>query len=255
MECFLEADDTFGPQYCNHFDFTLLFEQSIFQIAPCALFLFLFPVRIFQLQRQNAKTVRTGIQTAKQAAILILTASQIALLIFWSLTPLFRTKASIPAALLSFLASLVVLYLSSVEHTRSVRPSSIINVYLFFSILLDVPQARTLWLRLGWTAVPGIFTAGLFAKVIVLCLEARNKRMLLLPPYRLHTPEVLANIFDRTVLWWLNSLLLKGYGTILSIDGLFPIDNGLSSDGIERSFCHYWKHRELSNRFLFFSFY
>ncbi|KIM99420.1 hypothetical protein OIDMADRAFT_146875 [Oidiodendron maius Zn] len=246
MECLPSADNTFGPQYCNHFDFTLLFEQSFFQIAPCALLLLLLPLRASQLRRQNVKTLRTGMQTVKQSAILVLAATQLALLVVWGVTPLFRTKASIPAALLSFLASLALLYLSSIEHTRSARPSSIINAYIFFSILFDIPQARTLWLRLGWTAVPGIFTAGLAAKTIVFYLEARNKRRSLLPPYQLYAPEALANLYDRIVMWWLSPLFMKGYGNIISIDGLFPIDNDLSSDRVERSFYDHWKNRSPS---------
>lgn len=244
MECPPGADNTFGPQYCNHFDFTLLFEQSVFQIAPCALLLLLLPLRASQLQRQKIKTLRTSIKTVKQSAILVFAATQLALLVVWSVTPLFCTKASIPAAVLSFLASLALLYLSSIEHSRSARPSTIINAYIVFSILFDIPQARTLWLRLGWTAVPKIFTAGLAAKTIVFYLEALSKRRSLLLPYRLYTPEALANLYDRIVLWWLNPLFIKSYGNVVSIDGLFSIDNDLSSDRVERSFYHHWKNRE-----------
>ena len=75
MECLPDADNTFGPQYCNHFDFTLLFEQSFFQIAPCALLLLLLPLYASQLRRQNVKTLHTSIQTAKQSSILLLAAT------------------------------------------------------------------------------------------------------------------------------------------------------------------------------------
>ena len=92
--------------------------------------------------------------------------------------------------------------------------------------------------------MPGIFTAGLAAKTIVFYLEARNKRRSLLPPYQLYAPEALANLYDRIVMWWLSPLFMKGYGNIISIDGLFPIDNDLSSDRVERSFYHHRKNRE-----------
>ena len=58
MNCSLVSDDSFGPQYCDDFDFTLVFEQSLFQIAPCALLLLALPIRASQLRRQEAKCAK-----------------------------------------------------------------------------------------------------------------------------------------------------------------------------------------------------
>lgn len=179
MDCQLGADNSFGPQVkgCrDNFDFTLLFEQSFFQIAPCALLLLSVPLRASYLRKQNVKTLRTIVAPAKQLAIAALACTQLALLIVWSLAPMYRTRASIPAACLSFLASATLLMLSSMEHSRSVRPSMIINAYLLFSLLFDIPQARTLWLRPGPRSLPGVFTAGIAAKAVVLVLEAGGKK-------------------------------------------------------------------------------
>ena len=173
--CTPAVDNTFGPeigQGCRGgFDFTLLFEQSFFQIAPSALLLLIVPIRASQLRRQTAKVLRNGAQTVKQAAIVGLASTQLALLVLWSVAPLYRTKASIPAGVVSFLASLALLYLSSIEHAKTVRPSSLINCWVLFSLLFDIPQARTLWLRSGPRTLPILFTIGIAAKVIVLYLE------------------------------------------------------------------------------------
>lgn len=240
MPCPLEADNTFGPAVgggCrNDFDFTLLFEQSFFQLAPCALLLLLVPIRASQLRKQGVKVLRNGLQSVKQLAILLLACTQLALLILWSLTPMYRTKASIPAAVLSFLASLSLLYLSGLEHARTVRPSSLINFYVLFSLLFDIPQTRTLWLRRGPRSLPALFTAGVAAKAVVLFLEAKNKRRALFPPYKLYPPEALVSLYDRTALWWLNPMFWSGYRGILSIDKLYPVDMDLHSENIELIF-------------------
>lgn len=133
MQCSADADNTFGPQYCNEFDFTLLFEQTVFQIAPCALLMLTLPLRAFQLRRRKVKTSRDGAWAVKGIALAVLAATQLALLIAWSTIPTFRTKASIPAAILSFMAALSLLYLSSVEHMKSIRPSSTVGVYTLLS--------------------------------------------------------------------------------------------------------------------------
>ncbi|EMC91438.1 hypothetical protein BAUCODRAFT_39613 [Baudoinia panamericana UAMH 10762] len=244
MDCPPAADDIFGPAVhgCrDDFDFTLLFEQSFFQIAPCALLLLLLPVRAYQLKRKNVKTLGTGMRTLKQTAIVSLAATQLALLVVWSLTPTYRTKASVPAATLSFLASVALLFLSSAEHTRSVRPSSLINTYMLFSLVLDIPQTRTLWLRSGLPrSVPALFTAGLAAKTLILCLEARTKRRALFPPYKIYAPEALVSLYDRTTLWWINPLFLEGYKGLISFEKLYPIDQDLSSQQVEDDFQSRW---------------
>lgn len=58
----------FGPHLqnaVNHFDFTLLFEQSIFSIGPDALFLLLFPFRLARLIHETSKAPRTVLLGAK----------------------------------------------------------------------------------------------------------------------------------------------------------------------------------------------
>jgi hypothetical protein len=67
MNCSSSFDNVFGPQYCESFDFTLVFEQSFFQIVPCALLLLVIPFRASQLRRQEVKCVRSWAYFCKQA--------------------------------------------------------------------------------------------------------------------------------------------------------------------------------------------
>ncbi|CEJ91185.1 hypothetical protein VHEMI06915 [[Torrubiella] hemipterigena] len=247
MACPANADNSFGPQYCQKLDFTLLFEQSLLQIAPCLLFLLSLPIRTLQLQRQTVKTQPTGIRAFKQLAVVVLAALQFGLLIAYSVLPELCIRTSLPSTVIAIVASLALLYLSSIEHSRSARPSSTINAYIFFSILLEIPQARSLWLRHNSSPVPGLFTAALAVKVVVFYLEARSKRSSLLAPYSSYAPESLVNLYDRIVLWWLKPLFLKGYGSVISMDGLLAIDQDLSSDKVERKFNKHWQ-RSLSSK-------
>lgn len=156
---------------------------------------------------------------------------------------MYRTRVSVPAAVASFLASLALLFLSSLEHSRSIRPSSLINTYVLLSLLLDIPQARTLWLRSGPRSVPGIFTAGVIAKVVIGYLEARSKKRSLFPQYRVHAPEALVSLYDRTTLWWLNPLFWLGYKSFLTVENLYTIDEDLGSEAVEERFASAWKEQ------------
>jgi ATP-binding cassette subfamily C (CFTR/MRP) protein 1 len=240
MKCSPISDNAFGPRYCDNFDFTLTFEQSFFQIAPCALLLLALPFRASQLRRQEVKCARSLAHLCKQAIILFLALSQCALLISWALS---KNASRIPvaAASLSLLTCLGLLWLSSLEHTHSASPSDIISAFIFITIFLDVPQARTLWLRHhSDTAIAATFTACLVIKIVILFLEARFKGPWLLPPYRAYAPEALTNIFDRTVLWWLGPLFLLAYQKIIKFEDLYAIDDSLLSESVEDRFMQYW---------------
>jgi len=252
MECPLISDNSFGPQYCGSFDFTLAFEQSFFQIAPCALLLLALPFRASQLRRQEAKCARSWTHFSKQAIIAFLALSQCALLISWALSK-DASRTSLAAASLSFLACLGLLWLSSLEHMRSARPSDIISVFVLGSIILDIPQARTLWLRhRSDLAVAITFTACLAIKIVILFLESKSKRPWLLAPYRAYSREALTNIFDRTVLWWLGPLFLLAYRKNLQFEDLYAIDDNLLSESVEHRFMQHWSRlRTATSMYLF----
>jgi hypothetical protein len=59
--CPIRADDTLGPVVVGpcrqHFDFTLMFEQSIMSIGPSSILLFLVPLALYGLSRSEVKTI------------------------------------------------------------------------------------------------------------------------------------------------------------------------------------------------------
>ena len=151
-----------------------------------------------------------------------------------------HTRISEAASCLSFAASLNIATLSYLEHYRSLRPSLILNVYLLFSCLFDIAQVRTLWLKSTGQAFTVVFTIGFTLKLVVLLLEAIEKRFLLEEPYRRYSPETLGGIFNRSVFWWLNSLLLQGSGHVLRQEDLLALDIQLSSSRATQGLNQAW---------------
>jgi len=107
----------------------------------------------------------------------------LALLILWTSHRL--TNATVPAAVLSFAAALAIFCLSRFEHSRSIRPSVILNVYLLASLVFDAVQVRTLYLRHDDPLILGLFAINIGIKLTLLLLEAKNKRHFLKQPYML----------------------------------------------------------------------
>lgn len=58
-------DDRFGPVVAQYFDFTRLFEDTIFSLAPSVLFLCVFPLRMFWLWGKPRKVTGGALQTNK----------------------------------------------------------------------------------------------------------------------------------------------------------------------------------------------
>lgn len=163
-----------------------------------------------------------------EIAALLLIGLQLALLVYWSSYQV--TRATVPSAVLSLLVAFTILLLSRFEHSRSVQPSIILNVYLLASVAFDAVQVRTLFLRRDEPVILGLFTANIAVKSALLILEAMSKRKYLRAPYRNYSPEVTSGILNRSVFWWINPILATGFRKLLTVDDLFATDTSLKSE-------------------------
>ncbi|KAJ5832236.1 hypothetical protein N7474_000547, partial [Penicillium riverlandense] len=183
--------------------------------------------------------------SVRQAAWLGLLGLQIALTVLWSLPAADRTMTSIPANAVLTFGALALCLLSHAEHTRSVRPSFILNTYLFCSLLFDGAHARTLWLRRGDQfdlIIAIVTTIAVGVKLLLLVLEAVEKRDILKPEYKGYPPEATAGFYNRAFFWWLNPLFKKGFSSILSVEDLNILDKELSSERLLAKFEERWSN-------------
>ncbi|OJJ66207.1 hypothetical protein ASPBRDRAFT_49106 [Aspergillus brasiliensis CBS 101740] len=244
--CSPAADDSFGPVVAcpATFDFTLLFEQSILSIGPSAIFLLLVPWRIWSLYPENVKTVANNAHWQKLAVAVCLVALQIASVVEWARHDLVRT--AIPAVALSLVDALSIAILSTIEHDRSVRPSSLLSIYLLLSTLFDAVQVRTLFIRHYPSSLGALSATTVALKLLLLALEAQNKRSYLKGPLLAIPPESTSGVFARTVFWWLNRLFVNGFRKLLTLEDLFPTDQDLDSAGLRRKIGRAWKRYQSS---------
>ncbi|KAK0718041.1 P-loop containing nucleoside triphosphate hydrolase protein [Lasiosphaeria miniovina] len=220
-EWLLEAD--FGPAATGRFDFTLAFEGAILSIVPSALFLLLAPQRLVWLMKQPRKVAKSPRSILKLGLIGLYTALQLSILLYWALGPV-RTAVQTAAGVLVFVSGLLLLVVSHAEHARALAPSTVITVYLLFTLLFDAVMARTLWLlHMDTGAVARLFTAAVVLKLLVLAAEAWEKRSILLARYQNLSPEMTSSILSHGVYWWLNPLLRTGFGRFLTMQDMYPI--------------------------------
>ncbi|KAI5195395.1 putative ABC transporter [Aureobasidium subglaciale] len=251
------SDDSFGPASCaRSFDFTLTFEQSILSILPSALLLLAVPPRLFLLSKRQSSTdgyrkfafkaVGSRIFAALVHIKCILAATnaalQLSLLVLWSSSSRIQIPTSVPSTALSFIDSVMILCLSYFEEAKSIRPSSLLSVYLLLSVVFDAAQVRTLWLT-NRTNVAAVQTASIAVRTILLFLEAQSKTSYLKLPFKDYPPEAKSGILNLSFVWWLNQLFAKGFRKLITTEDLFALDHTLRSEAVGRRLQVNWDRR------------
>lgn len=196
--CLPSADDAFGPwagRRRRGFDFTLLFEESILALPVSCLLILSIPVRMLQLASEKRKVIYSPLQFQKLVRSSNLDQQRLQLMnpercchfrSFQYCTPcavghpalfchssyadFYIHRSNFLPGRIWFRSAFVLL--SFYEHTRSVRPSSLLSTYLLLSTLMDTARARTLWTIHTKPVVPSILTCSLLIRCILLLLES-----------------------------------------------------------------------------------
>lgn len=128
------------------------------------------------------------------------------------------------------------LILSDLEHSRSARPSILLNSYLFLTILFDVVQIRTYWsasTTKDETVITQLMTAALALKAIISFLESRQKTRWLQRDHKSRSPEETTGVYGLGAYTWLNRLFFEGWRKVISMNDLYPLDSNMSAEAME----------------------
>ncbi|PGH20053.1 hypothetical protein AJ80_03703 [Polytolypa hystricis UAMH7299] len=233
--CSFKSQDVFWPgtnECLEGFDFTILFEEAILAIpVTAALFLLAIPRAVYL--RQSAKKVDRGfLHIAKLVGFAVLAILQLVLLALWAQPSAERTRATLATLAISFVASLFSMWFSHLEHTRSIQPSTILNLYLLLATILDIPRARTLYYVESTQAIRILFTVTVVFRALLLIPECMYKASLLKEGYKNQPTEITSGILGQSLFLWLNPLLIHGNRALLTHESFPTIDEKLSSTGV-----------------------
>ncbi|KIW87337.1 uncharacterized protein Z519_11973 [Cladophialophora bantiana CBS 173.52] len=248
------SDALFGPAYegpFRHFDFTVLFEDTILTVLPATLFLVTASARAIWLTSKPNKVITSFSRLTKLVLLSAFVTVQLTILLTRATNMEAATEASIAGAALDFAAACVLFVLFCFEHSRSVTPSTIIGLYLIVSFLFGVVQLRTFYLLRGYAAkgIANLLTLSLAIKLGVLVTEVVEKRRILLEQYRDLPPEATSGVYNKSAFWWLNPLLRLGFGKTLKVDDLYNLDEKLASANVAGGFRRKWADIKEDHRF------
>ncbi|KAI1148901.1 P-loop containing nucleoside triphosphate hydrolase protein [Nemania diffusa] len=237
-------DNSFGPGVSgcrDNFDFTVKFELLFFSVVPAALFIILAAWRIALLIRKPSIVHAPKLRFLKLVGIGILAALELVLLVLASIRPLEITSLTIASATLEFAAALCMVPLSIFDHSRVARPSVLLSIYLFPTVLFDAAQTRTYWLAARTQpelAYAAVFTASMSIKAVILLLEAQPKTKWL-ETKEPRSPEETSSIYSLGVFFWLNRVFLTGYRQMMDLKDLYPLDRGMAGATLFNRFQKY----------------
>ncbi|KAM0351956.1 hypothetical protein ACHAPU_002472 [Fusarium lateritium] len=230
-------DGSWGPgvQGCRgDFDFTQKFERIFFSIIPTVVFIAATLARVAVLSQRERIVGGIIIQSVKIAFLAVYAVTQLAILVLIATgTPGIVHDLSLAGSSLIFAASVLAIALSFKEHSCARRPSTLLNIYMFITVLFDVVSARTTWLAITTShqnTQARLFTASVVVKAVIICLETFPKTRWIHWNANEHSPEESSSVFSLGVFAWLNELFLRGYRGVLAVDSLYPLEESMASD-------------------------
>jgi ATP-binding cassette, subfamily C (CFTR/MRP), member 1 len=172
--------------------------------------------------------------------------SQTAFLILRVLEAELHTKASIASDVLGLVAILGATVFSWFHHSQSIRPSTLLEVYLGVTVLVDIVRLRTLWFLPGATGAAATFSLLLAFSCGALVLESARKVKCLRSSHEYANAgsEPFSGLWERTGYAWLVATVRQGYRKLLTVDDLPPLNPQLKSERLQSELENAWNRCE-----------
>ncbi|POR38791.1 Canalicular multispecific organic anion transporter 2 [Tolypocladium paradoxum] len=242
VPCSIAVEDVFGPAVADScvggFDFTLLFEEGILTTLPLGIALGWAVLRLLALRNEAAKVRSSWLLALKLVVLLAL----------WVSRGVLTTRLTFACIALTIAGYSILSVVSYLEHVRSVRPSSLLSVYLGVSILLDLARVRTLFFVPESRTVAAVLLASFCTKILVFTLEVTEKRHLLLVEWQDESPEATSGVINRALFIWVNAVFIRGFRTLLTVNTLTPLDAEILSASRPATLIERWERTKKSSQ-------
>ncbi|GKZ24862.1 hypothetical protein AbraIFM66951_001707 [Aspergillus brasiliensis] len=247
------SDTSFGPvvnSQCRTFDFTLFFEDVFLACVPSSVFLIVGVIRALQLTRRPIIIVRSYRLASVSTLYLTIFAIEIALLVLRQRITVLKTPASLAAHLLRAAGTCVALCLSYLEYHRTLRPSILINVYLFLAVLFDAVFVRSFWLTSHSPVATALSSIVLAIHAVLIIAESRSKYDYLTAstPRRQASREEKSGLWGLGLLLWVLPVLQQGFMRPLGLKDVPPVAQELMGVQLSKRLQRYWEKVDQTKR-------
>lgn len=242
------TDSGFGPLLAGEGHFTLLFEDSIFSIAPAAIAILATLVRARNIAKMPLVTHSGLLLFVKALLGMALTAGHIATIFIWAVLPSVRTDLTLPAAGLTVAGSVSIAMFLLMEHLYSYRPSTFLSLFMSITLLLDMAKTYSCSIRVGLGSLCAMYIMSTVVRFLLLITQEVPKRGLLRDKGRSMGLEAAAGFWTRALFAWLNSTLLTGFRRVLKLKDLPPLAPEFRSKATYGDFKREWDRGKFSHQ-------
>ncbi|KAL4768016.1 P-loop containing nucleoside triphosphate hydrolase protein [Aspergillus nidulans var. acristatus] len=249
LPCLAAADAAFGPRVsvaCRAFDFTVYFEDLFFACLPAALFLLCCPASACLQWKEPRRIKRSKLLIWKLISLVALWICETGFLVVRRLgSPTLRNNASLAADVLGVVAIAGAGGLSYIHHCHSIRPSTLLALFLSARSLLTIARVRTLWLIGSATNEAIVLTLGLVFTICSVVLESLGKEASVVSTtLKPATPEPFSGFWKQASFAWLAGTFYQGYSNVFSVADLPDLDPQLSSRDVAQKLQEAWARKE-----------
>ncbi|KAJ4147951.1 hypothetical protein LMH87_002443 [Akanthomyces muscarius] len=177
----LPTDSYWWPPAFQIIDFSLKFEETMFEILPSSSFLF-FGAATYLYYRCQPVYIRDSLLLwIKLAVAAVLVGLQLASMVLRLTHKHYRTETTSAASSLDLAASLGLCAVLYIEHRHAIRSSAFLALYLGLCLLLDAAESRSYFLR-DLAPLGGITAAMAATRLALLIVEEIPKQHLIIDP-------------------------------------------------------------------------
>lgn len=140
------------------------------------------------------------------------------------------------------------------EYCKSTQSSSTLSIYLTITMLLDAARARSFALRSGLEIASGLMGAVAALKFMLVVLLEVRKRLTPELESRNLAGELTSGFWNRSIIAWINGLMLVGYRKCLRMSDLQNLDETFSARYLDAQFTRVWSKAPKGEKALFKTF-
>ncbi|KAK4073997.1 hypothetical protein Trihar35433_3471 [Trichoderma harzianum] len=225
----------------SHVDISFFFSLTL---ATSLAFIALGSYRLWALRHESVKVKANWLAVIKPLVALTLPAILLVDLAL-NLSEGHKELLETVSRSASLIASTLLVWLSVAEHKRSIRPSTLVVLYLLLTCAWDafaLTYPGFSEIRDG-SRTNAALVAGFASRLAILTLESQEKQSILNTKYSNRSPEETAGLISSLLFWWMNGLLSRGNRSILRGSQLPPLGSRLEAERLRRDILPSWDNR------------
>ncbi|KAJ6781974.1 hypothetical protein PWT90_01260 [Aphanocladium album] len=265
----LPADRKVWNPLEDMFDFSLKFEEVALQLIPSGISLAFLPIFAYRYRNEPIYVRSSPLLWAKlvcfrcdwkspasktltaivQVLVAVIIGCQAAAVSLHKDATADQTDTAVAAASLELAAAINLLFMIYVGHKYSTRSSGLLAVYLLFTFAVDIVKCRSYFLRGELDALGGLAAATAPLRLVLLILEERSKRNLLLDESlrEISGSEATSGYFTRSFFLFLNPMFVSGFNSELRNADLEKLGLDFSSRLLHAKLENQWDDESISS--------